>query len=148
MVLGQVIKFNSSGVSYGSALASGLDPTDISAVEARTKKVMQRSGKMPMKASGQSVINAAKRASFMETQNELINQQIQHQERELNAGLANRDAAIKFAGTRMKAELKYQQQGQHLQELILQHRLATGVVQAESVGTQQGYTKQSRFANL
>lgn len=148
MVLGQAIKFTGNGISHGTGLASGLNPEDISAVTNRTKKVMQRAGKMPMKATAQQIINTAKVASFMETQNNLINQQISQQERQLNAALANRDAAIKFAATRMKAEQRYQQQGATLQDLMLQHRLATGVIQAESVGTQQAYTRQSAIDSL
>lgn len=148
MVLGQMIRFNSGGISHGQGLTSGLNPEDIRAVEARTKKIMQRAGKIPMKSSAQSVMNAAKLASFMETQNNLIGQQLSHQERQIKAALANRDAAIKFAGTKMKAEQAYQEQGLRLQELMLQHRLATGVIQSESVGTQQAYAKQSHFDAL
>ena len=148
MVLGQAIKFNSGGITHGAGLASGLNPEDIRQVEARTKKVMQRAGKMPLKASAQGVMNSAKLAAFMENQNDLINQQIGHQERQITAALNNRDAAIKFAGTKMKAEQRWQQQGAQLQEMMLQHRLATGVIQSESVGTQQAYAKQSAFDAL
>jgi hypothetical protein len=148
MVLGQMIRFNSGGISHGQGLASGLNPEDIRQVEARTKKVMQRAGKIPMKSSAQAVMNAAKLASFMENQNELINQQIDHQSRQISAALNNREAAIKFAGTKMKAEQTWQQQGAKLQEMMLQHRLATGVIQSESVGTQQAYAKQSVFDSL
>lgn len=148
MVLGRLVPFNSSGISHGQGLASGLNPDDIRAVEARTKKVMQRAGRMPMKASAQSVMNAAKLAKFMETQNDLINQQISHQERQIKASLDNRSAAIKFASTKMRAEQTWQQQGQQLQEMQLQYRLATGVIQSESVGTQQAYAKQSAIDSL
>ena len=148
MVLGQMIRFNSGGIVHGGGLASGLKADDIRAVEARSKKVMQRVGKIPMKSSAQSVINAAKLASFMEAQNELINQQLSHQERQFKAALANREAAIKFTGNRMKAEQAWQEQGVRLQELQLQHRLVTGVIQSESVGTQQAYVRQSAFDAL
>lgn len=148
MVLGQAIRFQSSGIAHGQGLASGLNPEDIRAVEARTKKVMQRAGKMPLKSSAQSVMNAAKLASFMETQNDLINQEIQQRQRQMDAALQNRDAAIKFAASNMKGEQKFQQQGLHFQELQLQHRLVTGVIQSQSVGTQQAYSKQSAFDAL
>lgn len=148
MVLGQMIRFSSGGISHGQGLVSGLNPDDIRAVEARTKKVMQRAGKMPQKSSAQSVMNAAKLASFMENQNDLINQQLSHQDRQIKASLANRDAAIKFAGSKMKAEQTWQEQGARLQEMQLQHRLATGVIQSESVGTQQAYSRQSALDSL
>lgn len=148
MVLGQTIKFNSGGIAHGSGLASGLDPTDIKQIDARTKKTMQRAGKIPLKGSAQNVMNAAKLAAFMENQNSLIKQELQHKGRQINAALANRDAAIDFAAVRMKGEQRWQEQGARLQELILQHRLATGVTQSESMGTQQAYKAQSAFDAL
>jgi hypothetical protein len=48
----------------------------------------------------------------------------------------------------MRAEQTWQQQGQQLQEMQLQYRLATGVIQSESVGTQQAYAKQSAIDSL
>jgi hypothetical protein len=145
MVLGQTIKFNSGGIAHGAGLASGLDPTDIRQVEARAKKTLQRAGKIPLKGSAQNVMNAAKLATFMEKQNTLIKQELQHKGRQINAALNNRDAAIDFAAVRMKGEQRWQEQGARLQELILDHRLATGVTQSESMGAQQAYKAQSAF---
>jgi hypothetical protein len=148
MVLGQAIKFSGGGIGYGKGLASGLNPEDMRQVEARAKKVMTRAGKIPMKSSAQSVLNAAKVASFMENQNELIKQELDMKGRQINAALDNREAAINFVGVKMKAEQRYQQQGAKLQEMTLRHRLETGVIQSESVGTQQAYVKQSRIDTL
>lgn len=152
MVLGRTlgIKYSTSGIASGMQLASGMAVDDIEQLNKRAKKLMATAGKIPVNASPEDILKTAQLAKFMKDQKDLITQQLEKQGEQLDAIVATRDAAIRFTAKKMNAEQKFQEQGATLQELQLKHRLATGITQSESIGTQMAYSasKKSRWSDL
>lgn len=140
-MLGNIIRYSNSKVSRGGALATGVDPENVTQVQQRAKGIIRKSGKMPVKSSAQKVMNQAGSAQFLEDQADLIVEEANHKTRQIKAAIKLYGAATKFAGERMKAEEAYQKIGQAHHKQVMGHRLKTGVIQSESEGTHNAYSR-------
>lgn len=139
-MLGNIIKYRNSGISHGGALATGIDPENVTQVQQRAKGIIRKSGQMPVKSSAQNVMNQAGSAQFLEDQADLIGEEVSHRSRQIRAAVKLYGTATKFAGERMRAEEAYQQIGQAHHKQVMGHRLKTGVIQSESEGTHNAYS--------
>lgn len=134
-----LIKFNSSGANYGTALASGIDPTNIKSMESSAKGLVKMGTKLKPKASPNQVLKMATIAQQQEDNNDLLAQESQQQLRVMKAGVQR----LKIAQQHRKGVMGVEEDWQDTQSVmtrdLLKHRMAIGMTQAESVGTQRAY---------
>ena len=142
------IKFNGSGANYGTALASGIDPTDIRNMENSAKGLVKMGNRLKPKASPNQVLKMATIAQQQEDNNDLLAQESQQQVRVMKAGIQRLKIAQQHRKAVMGVEEDWQDTQSQLTRDLLKHRMALGMTQAESVGTQRAYSNSSPLDRL
>ena len=146
-MLGGFIKFNQSGAVYGAGLASGVDPTNISHIEKSSKGTMKTNNKLKLVNSPDAILKRATINQQLTDQNDLMKQASEVQIKGMRAAVERLRIGRQHRKAAMGIETDFQREMQGLTEDLLAFRMATGLIQAESVGTQKAY-KTNRFAGL
>lgn len=139
-MLGNFVGFNNSGARFGSELESGVDPTSFSAMENSAKRLVKAGSILKPKVNPNRVLKTAQFASRMESQNDLLKQHSEQLLKLANAGVERLSIGANHASGMMNVEKRYQQVMSGHTDKVLQFRMATGLIQAESRGTQQAYS--------
>jgi hypothetical protein len=147
MALGQLIKFNASGIEHGTQLNPNI-PTDVNNGKQYALRRMRKHNKVPTKASAQTVINAAKIASHMETNVERVAKVVGYRENEIEQALKLLEINVAHAGKMHGYSEKYQNLLAKYSKGQLQHQENSGVIQAQNEGVYQAFAGNSSFDSL
>lgn len=145
MVLGQMIKFNSGGVSHGSGLASGVNIENVSQAQKYVQGIMKRSGKFPASASAQTVMNGDKITDAMKANAKFLKDMVKVRLEQVDAGLEVLEANVGMDEGLAQREIRYQQIMDRHTRNKLDSRYQQGRIQSANEGNFTAYTKQSRF---
>jgi hypothetical protein len=148
MVLGRMIKFNSSGISHGSGLASGVDIQNTFKAQGYVQKVMRRSGKMPSSASPQSVMNTRKITDAMKANAQFLKDLAKAKLEQVDAGLEVLEASIQLDEGMAQRETRYQQIMDRHSRNHLDSRYQQGLIQSGNEGNHVAYARQSHLDAL
>jgi hypothetical protein len=148
MVLGSMIKFSGAGIATGAGLASGVNIDNLPTVQKFAQSRMKAAGKLPIRASAQSVINAAKLAGAMEGNAELVKDLSQQKIRQARAGIEILSAGMTHDEAMMAIEEKYQELMDKHGRKRQSHRYKVALNQSESVGYHEAYTRESSFDSM
>jgi hypothetical protein len=146
-MLGGFITFNQSGTVYGAALASGVDPTNMAHIEKSAKGTIKTNSKLKLVNSPDTILKNATINRQLEVQNDLMKQASDVQIKGMRAAVERLRIGRQHRKAAMGIETDFQKEMAGVTEDLLAFRMATGMIQAESVGTQKAY-KSSRFAGL
>lgn len=148
MVLGARIRYNASGITHGSGLASGVDVQNVPKAQQFAQKIMRKSGKMPRNASAQSVMDADKLADAMKRNAKFLSDLAAAKLEQVDAGLDVLEASVKMDEGLQKRETRYQQIMDRHSRNTLEERYVQGRIQAANEGNHQAYVKNSIFDAL
>ena len=148
MVLGRLIKYNSSGITHGTGLASGINVQNVTHGQQYYKKVVQRAGKPVKNASAQTVMDANKVANAMTANAGFANDLVKVKLNQMDAGLEILKANVALDEGITQRETQYQQIMDKYGRNQLQARYQQGMIQSGNEGHHSAYVKASRFADL
>jgi hypothetical protein len=143
MVLGGFIKFNSSGITHGSGLASGVEIENVIQAQSYAQKIMKRCGKMPKVASAQTVMNADKVADTMKANAKFLKDLVKVKLEQVDAGLEVVEASVAMDEGLAQRETRYQQIMDRHGRNRLDTRYQQGRIQSANEGNYAAYIKKS-----
>lgn len=133
-------KFDTSGVVQSSSLSTGADVTNLSAVEGRTRKVMEGSAKLRATYSGKDAVTAAK--DWGKAEARLL--AMQQTSKAILGKVGAQVGMLRTATAHSKSMQGYEQQVQEILAQhgmnVMSHNLNTQTTQAHYGGYRQGMT--------
>ena len=147
MALGQLIKFNASGIEHGTQLNPNI-PIDVNTGKQYALRRMRKFTKVPTKASSQTVMNAEKVAANMKANVGRVKKLTKARQEQIKQALALYGINIENANSMAGFAEEFAKLSDTHSQNQLQHQENIGITQARNEGTYVAYTGGGSFDSL